>query len=248
LKRHVADHEEQLDRDAEMKPGAKNSAETSLWGIGIISFMFMVYAWTLPTPSAGDPAAKDSKSVSASAKTAAAAPPVSAAAAIAEGDALVKRGKAAEAAGRAIIAGKPSPLPSVAPITKDEWANSKTRLAAIEKGAPEYVKAQALLVAMAAQDKRDAEFTAALESKLRIANRKNFAEKLEQSFLDMRMDADVSAVGPGFTKLRIRYALVTKVTANDLTKSGVIDQAQEAGFKKVEFTDGHYSAWTWDLD
>ncbi len=232
-----------------------NNRETSLFGIAVTGALLLGLAW-LVTPASedhllGQSANKGTEAAPAmvaDARTDAAKTPLSAASAVAEGEALVKRDKEGDALGRAMLAGKPSSVPAGEPITKAEWADAKQHLQAIAADAPEHAKAQAVLKAMTARDKKNAEFTAALDAKMKLDNRKKFAEKLEQSFLDLRMNADVTAIGPQYTVLRIKYALVSKVTANDLTKSGIIERAQAAGFKSVQFTDGYDETWTWKLN
>ncbi|WP_157139464.1 hypothetical protein [Achromobacter piechaudii] len=254
LIQHVAGHDERLDLKA-LPMTVKDKTRTSIWSIAIAGIVIGILAWTtVPSPTHATPPQSDNKS--ADVKTAApqSAPPVvstaplSAASAIAEGEALVNRAKEDEAVGKALLAGKsPSKQLSV-PITTEEWANAKRSLGSIEKSSPEYSKAQALLKAMATHDKKNAEFLAAYEAKAKIDSRKKFATRLEQAFLDTRMNVDVSTSGTQHTVLRIEYVLASKVTANDLAKSGIVAEARSAGFKKVLFTDGYDKTWTWKLD
>lgn len=159
---------------------------------------------------------------------------------------MLARSKADYASGMAALAGKSVPLRE--PIKKVEWAESKEQLASIGKDKPEYTRAQTLLKSMAAQDKKNADFWAAEVAKGKVQLRKQFAENLEQRFIDHRMNADVTVSGPQNTTLRIKYVLASKVSANDLAKSGIIEQAESAGFKVVQFTDGYTSTWTWKLN
>ena len=142
-----------------------------------------------------------------------------------------------------------------------DWENTKTKLKAISKSSANSSQAQALLVAMAADDKKmadgihqklvDEEKQAAALEPLQIAARKAFANKLEQTFLEQRMDTTVTATGPKNTNLSIKWVLATRVTANDLGKSGVLDQARGLGFKTVRFFNGFESelaeGYTWKL-
>ena len=160
----------------------------------------------------------------------------------------MKRSKTLELWSKASLAGKASAIPPGGLITKVEWANARAQLQAIEKGKPEYIRAQALLSAMALKDKKDAEFVAAEEAKAKVSQRKQFAAQLEQTFVESRMNADVTAQGSQNTTLRIKYVLASKVSANDLSKSGIIEKAEAAGFKLLQFTDGYESTWSWKLN
>jgi len=77
--------------------------------------------------------------------------------------------------------------------------------------------------------------------------RRLYAQLLEKQFIERRMNTDVTTSGRENTTLRIKWVLTSKVTANDLQKSGVIEQARAAGFKRVEMTDGYDETFYWDL-
>ena len=129
-----------------------------------------------------------------------------------------------------------------------EWENARAHLGAIDKGKPEYAQAQAMLGTMAAKDKKDAAFVAIEDAKAKVAGRKEFAARREKSFIESRMNADVTVQGAQNTTLRIKYVLASKVSANDLSKSGIIEKAETEGFKLVQFTDGYDSTWSWKLN
>jgi hypothetical protein len=229
--------------------GAKVRKKTSVlvWiivglvGFGVLSSMFAGTSDPPKVATTSPPPARTSVPVPAQKV------PLDAGSAIAEGEALLKRSKALDTWSKASLAGKSASIPAGGLITKVEWANAGEHLGAIEKGRPEYAQAQALLSVMAAKDKKDAEFVAVEAAKAKIASRKQFAAHLEQSFIESRMNADVTAQGPQNTTLRIKYVLASKVSANDLSKSGVIEKAETAGFKLVQFTDGYNSTWSWKL-
>lgn len=163
------------------------------------------------------------------------------------GEALLQRWREREAWASASLAGKNVKEPDVKPVMKQEWSDMQTKLRSIPESQSQYKKAQQLLAAMDAEDKKAAAAVAALRAATRLEKRKSFASKLEESFLEKRMDTDVTASGPRNTVLRIKWVLASKVTANDLRKSGLIDEAEKAGFKKVILTDGYDSQWWWDL-
>lgn len=137
--------------------------------------------------------------------------------------------------------------PDSKPVTKQEWDNAKARLNSIKETQPQYQKAKALLTEMAVVDKKAAAANAVLLAKARVEARKDFARTLENTFIEKRMNTDVTANGPKNTILHIKWVLATKVTANDLSKSGLLQQAENAGFKKVAFTDGYDREFYWDL-
>lgn len=132
-------------------------------------------------------------------------------------------------------------------VTKQEWANAKASLNSIKETQPQYQKAKALLSEMEVVDKNAVAANAILVAKARVEARKEFARKLENTFIEKRMNTDVTADGPKNTVLHIKWVLATKVTANDLSKSGILEQAENAGFKKVIFTDGYNREFLWNL-
>lgn len=166
---------------------------------------------------------------------------------IQEGDVMLKRWRQREAWAAATLAGKKLKQPDSEPVTKQEWADVKTHLSSIKPTQPQYQKAQAILAAMASEDKKAAAADAAFQAAAKVEARKDFANNLEQVFIEKRMNTDVTAHGPRNTILRIKWALASKVSANDLHKSGIVEQAEKAGFKKLIFTDGYDSSWTWNL-
>ena len=103
-----------------------------------------------------------------------------------------------------------------------------------------------------AEENRQAATLAKSLEPQQIAKRKEFATKLEQAFLeDYRMDTTVRATGPKSTALSIKWALVSRVQANDLSKTGLLDKARELGFTSVRFFNGFESelaeGYTWKL-
>ncbi len=164
-----------------------------------------------------------------------------------EGQKMLKRWREREAWATAFLAGKKLKEPDSNPVTKQEWDDVKARLNSIKETQPQYQKAQAMLKAMAEEDKKAAAAEAAFRAIARAEARKHFAKNLEQVFLEKRMDTDVSASGTKNTVLKIKWVLASRVTANDLSKSGILEQAENSGFKKVIFTDGYERQWWWDL-
>lgn len=166
---------------------------------------------------------------------------------IQEGEAMLKRWKESEASGMAALAGKKLNEPIGKLITKQEWAAVKARLSSIKETQPQHQNAQFLLTAMADEEKKAAASAVVIQATARIKARKDFANNLEQTFIEKRMDTDVTVSGPKNTVLNIKWVLANKVTANDLSKSGILEQAENAGFKKVIFTDGYERQFWWSL-
>jgi hypothetical protein len=107
-------------------------------------------------------------------------------------------------------------------------------------------KREAEIRERAEEAKKNAAAAEELQRIARIEARKVFAANLEKVFIEKRMNTDVTVEGSANTVLKIKWALASKVTANDLSKSGLIDQAKEAGFRRVIFTDGYNSVFEWD--
>lgn len=131
--------------------------------------------------------------------------------------------------------------------TKQESDDMRARLGFITPNQPEYAKAQDLLKQMDDLEKKSAADYAAWEQKAKPVWRKDYAKDLEERFIERRMSTDVSASGKDNTILTIKYVLATKVVAHDLSTSGVIQEAEQKGFKKVRLTDGYEHSWEWDL-
>lgn len=166
---------------------------------------------------------------------------------IKEGETMLKRWREREVWATAKLAGKTLKEPDSRPVLKQEWADVKAHLSSIKSTQPQYKKSQALLTAMAEEDKKAAAVDAAFQAAARGDARKEFAKRLEQVFIEKRMNTDVSASGSKNTILRIKWALASKVSAHDLSKSDILETAEKAGFKKVIFTDGYDFAWQWEL-
>lgn len=84
-----------------------------------------------------------------------------------------------------------------------------------------------------------------------IKERKNFARKLENSYLDHGFNIDVTTQGPKANVLRMKYALTSKVLARQITTSDVLNECRAMGFRKVILTNGFESdlaeTYYWDL-
>lgn len=162
------------------------------------------------------------------------------------GDALLVRVKEHYVWANAFIEGKNLKRPTSRWVGQDEWIGVQTKLKLITTVQSHYQKAQTLLRAMSADEKKFGTITVASLAFAAAETRKEFANKLEQGFVEKgRMNADVTTSGPQNTVLSIRWALASKVTAHDLSESGIVTKAKGVGFKKIVYTDGYNFSWEW---
>lgn len=76
--------------------------------------------------------------------------------------------------------------------------------------------------------------------------RKAYAKELESQLLEKRMNADVTTGGPEHTVITIKWALVSKVTAHDISKNTKLhENLNSLHFKKLIITDGYRESWSW---
>lgn len=129
-------------------------------------------------------------------------------------------------------------------------------LAALTSGTPEYAESIKLQKQFEAEKKQAAEQLKATE-KQKAADGAAYnrfsrgltAKLFENNLLDAGYNVDVRAVGKDQTTLRIKWVLVTKVLAHQLSKrADFFEQARKSGFKRVEITDGYDETWSWTLN
>lgn len=116
-------------------------------------------------------------------------------------------------------------------------------------------KAQAEKVAAAtaaANAKRENAANAKRENaenaKAEMLGRDALAKSMENSMLSEGYNMDVNAVGANHTTLRIKYILVSKAFAYQMSQSSeIVSNARAAGFKKIVLTDGYDEQWHIDL-
>lgn len=166
---------------------------------------------------------------------------------IREGESILKREKATDIWATATLAGKSVKVPDSQAISIKEFEAAKAHLSSIKQNQPSYQKAQTLLAEIVALNNKGIAAAPAFDALAKTELRKDFASSLEQSFTENRMNTDVFAEGPKNTILRIKWVLASKVTANDFSKSGIIEKARKVGFTKIIFTDGYDSSWSWTL-
>jgi hypothetical protein len=95
----------------------------------------------------------------------------------------------------------------------------------------------------------DARKQAKDEAQAKRILRDAMAKTLENKMLDEGYNVDVNAIGADHTTLRIKWILVSKAMAHNLSKQGdFFDNARKVGFRRVEITDGYEQTWYWKLD
>jgi hypothetical protein len=72
------------------------------------------------------------------------------------------------------------------------------------------------------------------------------AKTMENQLLGKGLNVDVNAVGPHYTTLRLKWILVSKMTAYQFTQDGqdTLRGLERAGFKHFTITDGYDESWT----
>ena len=132
-------------------------------------------------------------------------------------------------------------------------------LRAVSSSAPEFLDAKHLRQEYeAARKKHDDEQArvqtaearkhAVEEAALNRALRDSMAQTLENKLLDEGYNVDVKAIGNDHTTLHIKWILVSKVLAHQLSQEGsFFSNARAVGFKRVEITDGYDETWYWKL-
>ena len=132
-------------------------------------------------------------------------------------------------------------------------------LRAVSSSAPEFLDAKRLRQQYeAAQKKHDDEQArvqaaearkhAVEEAALNRTLRDSMAQTLENKLLDEGYNVDVKAIGNDHTTLHIKWILVSKVLAHQLSQEGsFFSNARAVGFKRVEITDGYDETWYWKL-
>lgn len=82
----------------------------------------------------------------------------------------------------------------------------------------------------------------------KIKARKNFAPRLERTYLDKRMDVTVTTLGQNATTLKVKWILASRVDAYEIGNDAEFLQLlRELGFKKFIITDGYDETWYWNL-
>jgi hypothetical protein len=96
-----------------------------------------------------------------------------------------------------------------------------------------------------AEDKRDREV---LELKAKRILRDQMAKDIENTMLDQSYNVDVNAIGTDHTVLHLKWVLVSKAMAHQLSeRSDFFENARAIGFKRIEITDGYDQTWRWNL-
>jgi hypothetical protein len=136
--------------------------------------------------------------------------------------------------------------------TIDQINEGLRHLGTIPPSAVEATKAKPLEQKLKmAQKKRRAEADrkqALLEAKAKRLLRDQLAKSIEGSLLDEGFNVDVNAIGNDHTVLHLKWVLVSKAMAHQLSEqSDFFEKARAVGFKRVEITDGYDQTWYWNL-
>ena len=88
----------------------------------------------------------------------------------------------------------------------------------------------------------------AIEQMARMAARQIVVAQMEQRMLSQGHDFEFTLGGQDKTTLTIRYVLMSRPLVYQLTnESDFLSNMRNAGFRRVIFTDGYNSSWTYDL-
>lgn len=91
--------------------------------------------------------------------------------------------------------------------------------------------------------KREKEIKAVAGKLVRIA----LAKELRQQYLDNNLDIKVEVSGAEKDRMTLQFALFNDVWTNKVQKGELIGQLREAGFKRLDMTDGYDYHVYWDL-
>ena len=94
------------------------------------------------------------------------------------------------------------------------------------------------------QKKAAAEFEA-VQEQVRVA----YAKTMEDALLGSGYNVDVTAYGPRHKYLKLKWILVSKVTAYQFShdQSSIWEAMRKASFTKFTITDGYDESWYWNL-
>lgn len=140
------------------------------------------------------------------------------------------------------------------PKESDQWREAEKLRIAVVKLKPlaearETRQLRAEQRRLAAEQERKIAEEVKLRTETQRALRIAFAKQLENGLLDKGFDATVAAAGTNNTTLRIKWILVDRVMAHQMSKeSGIFESAREIGFRRVEISDGYDAGWYWKLD
>ena len=131
-------------------------------------------------------------------------------------------------------------------------SDALNHIAAIDSGSPLFKDAGKMQRAYEEAKRKDGaqkeKTNLAAEAIAKHLLRVNMAKKLENTMLDQGINVDVRAIGKDHTVLHIKWVLVSKVVAHQLSKQpDFFSNAKAIGFRRVEITDGFDETWWWTL-
>lgn len=126
-------------------------------------------------------------------------------------------------------------------ITAPLSANDSTRKAALDRRWQQLDDR-----ATVAYRAKEAERARALAVQM-VDQRKTFARALETQYLDQGLNVTVTTRGQAATTLHLKWILVDRVMAHQVSKSDLVPRLREMGFKRFEISDGYDESWYWTL-
>lgn len=121
-------------------------------------------------------------------------------------------------------------------------------LSFIPKDAPEFPEAQRLFKQIERCKEKDLAALHQKEAHDKRGVRLLYAPIIENDFLDKGHDVTVKVEGKDATTLKIKWILVSRVFAHQISKDQqLIKTWRDMGFRKVILTDGYRSKWQLDL-
>jgi hypothetical protein len=138
--------------------------------------------------------------------------------------------------------------------------DSAAQMLRVANSEPEILAGRAMLSAVidphtSVQKKRSADLWALSNRKLeRLRNeeqetaRRVYARQFEIRMLDQGMDATVTVRGEHGTTLHMKWILVGRVLAHQMSQEPeLFEKMREMGFKRFIITDGYDETWSWEL-
>jgi hypothetical protein len=133
-------------------------------------------------------------------------------------------------------------MSSTPAATADQLSEARRLLAEIPTNAPEFKEAKKLIPEL------DRKINAKQKTAMRDV-RETVIAKLEKDLLSKGMDFYFSFEGKNQDTLRAKYVLMSRPMVYQITnETDFLKNMELIGVKKVIFTDGFDSSWTYDLD
>ncbi len=126
------------------------------------------------------------------------------------------------------------------------YDEARKHLEAIKEQDKEYTEVKPLLKKLEQLEEKRKKEWAEIDRKREISAREKFAYEYEKKLLEEGMDVYVRAQGKDKTTLYLKYVLFSRpLIYNLVNDSNFSNLVTSNGFKKVIFTDGYDSTWTY---